>query len=385
MHRSFHRAGWVMVTPTQWIENGVVELCGGRIAAVGRGTCGTDVQDHGAGIIMPALVNGHAHLSLSALAGRVNTGFGFVDWVKDLIRVRTELSQQQITAAAVSAAESAKHTGTGLIAEVGPMEPGAGAMERAGLQGIVFNEVLGNHKDPMSLPDDRNGMSFTHAGHGLHTTSPVTLQWLKAETVRRNARFSLHLAESEAETEFLDGVHRAWSDLLTSRGIDFSDWDIRGERPVARARRLGLLGPGTLAVHVLDVTRAELAVLAESGTSICLCPRSNFTLHGRLPHFHAFADAGLEPCLGTDSAASVTSLNLFDEMAFVAERHPEIRPQTILAMGTMNGARALGRPEIGSLEPGKAARLIYVDLEARSAEAAAHALVWDSANRVEWI
>ena len=138
-------------------------------------------------------------------------------------------------------------------------------------------------------------------------------------------------------------------------------------------------------MHVLDVTRAELRVLYEVDTKICLCPRSNYTLHGRLPNFHAFLEAGFAPCLGSDSLASVTSLNLFDEMGFIAERHPEIRPQIILAMATVNGATALGRTDCGSIEPGKRARLIYVDLEAKSAEAAAHVLVWDCPDRVEWI
>jgi cytosine/adenosine deaminase-related metal-dependent hydrolase len=272
-----------------------------------------------------------------------------------------------------------------MIAEVGPLDPGGGPLEHAGLDGTVFAEILGNQPQPPALPGDRNGICFSYAGHALHTTSPETLRFLKAESVRRNKPFSFHLAESEAESEFLERAAGSWADLLIARGIDFSAWDLKSERPVERARRLGLLGPATLAVHVLDVTRAELGILADSGTKICLCPRSNFALHGRLPNFPALAEAGFAPCLGTDSLAGVPSLSLFDEMGFIAEKHPEIRPQIILAIATVNGAKALGRPDWGSLEPGKRARFIYVDLEAKSAEAAAHVLVWDNPDRVEWI
>lgn len=385
MSLNIHKARWVMVSPTQWIENGTVEVHRGRITAVGRDKAGTHAVDHGPGILMPALVNAHAHLSLSGLAGRVDTGGGFVTWVKSLIKAREEASPHEMGTAAVRAAETAKETGTGMIAEVGPLDPGGGPLEHAGLDGAVFAEILGNPQELPALPCDRNGICFTYAGHALHTTSPETLQSLKAESVRRNQPFSFHLAESEAENTFLEGRRGDWADLLISRGIDFSSWDLKSERPVERARRLGLLGPTTLAVHVLDVTRAELRVLAESHTKICLCPRSNFTLHGRLPNFSALMEAGFEPCLGTDSLASVESLNLFEEMGFIAERHPEIRPQTILAMVTVNGATALGRPDWGTIEPGKRARLIYVDLEAKSAEAAAHLLVWDGPDRVEWI
>jgi len=69
-------------------------------------------------------------------------------------------------------------------------------------------------------------------------------------------------------------------------------------------------------------------------------------------------------CLGTDSLASVDSLSLLDEMAFLTRAVPSLPPDALLAMATINGARALGVDQyLGSLEPDKQGRMVYVELE----------------------
>lgn len=385
MSSILHKAGWVMVSPEEWIENGLVEVVNGRIVSIGGNRPGARSVDHGPGVIMPALVNAHTHLSLAALRGRVGADKGFVDWVKDLISMRASVSPEEMTRAACEAAEDAKRTGTGFIAEVGPLEPGAFAIRRSGLEGTVFEEVLGNGPVPASAPNDDNGVGFSFAGHALHTTAPDALQALKALTRERGTVFSLHLAESEAEAQFLTGGDGVWAEFLHSRGIDFRRWDLKGDNPVERAERLGLLGTGTLAVHLLEVTGKDMEILADTGTSICLCPRSNLNLHERLPDIGALISAGLAPALGTDSLASVPSLSMFDEIAFTAQQYPDLSAETVIAMATVNGAGALGRNDSGTLAPGGRARLIYVDLEAASKRSAASLLVSDKHRLVEWI
>lgn len=385
MTATFHTAGWLMIDPEIWIPRGVVEIVDGVIHAVHRGRIDARAIDHGPGVIMPALINVHAHLSLSALKGRIDTGTGFIAWVQQLIALRAGLADEEIRSAAVQAACVAKMCGTGCIGEVGPVEPGASAMRSADLHGIVFSELLGNDASSPTLPGSDCDVSYSYAGHALHTTAPAMLAQLKLETLERKTIFSLHLAESEAETEFLATGRGPWAELLESRGIDFSAWDLRGERPVARAERLGLLGPDTVAVHALDVSAAEVETLVRSGTMVCVCPRSNEALHGRRPDVRGYAAAGLTVALGTDSLASAPSLDLFDEMAFMAECYPSLRPEQILWMATVNGARALDRRREGTIKPGHAARLIYVGLEADSALSAASRLVSESPKQVTWI
>lgn len=378
-----HRAGWIMIEPDVWLENGVVEVKDGRITDVGTGRGRDPVMDHGPGVILPALLNAHAHLSLSALKDQVDSSRGFVNWVSELIKLRAELPEQEMKRAAMAAAISAANSGTGFMAEVGPTEPGASAIRGAGMEGIIFEEVLGSCRDLPSLPKASNGLAFSYAGHALHTTAPGVLQKLKTAT--SGGVFSFHLAESDAEVEFLETGQGAWAELLTARRIDFSDWGPWGERPIPRAHRLGLLGPGTLAVHALHVDSADMETLAATGASVCVCPRSNWELHGRLPKIHDFLQAGLACALGTDSLASCPTLSMFDEMAFVSERYPELDPLTILSLSTVNPAQGLGRMDLGRVRIGYQARLIYVDLVADSAALAAFKLVSGQFGRVEWL
>jgi cytosine/adenosine deaminase-related metal-dependent hydrolase len=76
---------------------------------------------------------------------------------------------------------------------------------------------------------------------------------------------------------------------------------------------------------------------------------------------------------------------MFEEMSFINHNFPDIRPDDILGMGTFNGARALGREDLGTIGPGKKARLIYIDLEAASPKEAAEGLVCGPAGTVKWI
>ena len=158
-------------------------------------------------------------------------------------------------------------------------------------------------------------------------------------------------------------------------GTEYSSWGCFGQRPVAAMDRIGLLDKNTLAVHALQVTAEEIETLARSGVRVCVCPRSNFILHGLLPDISGFISAGLIPALGTDSLASCDSLDLFDEMRFVNEHYPDLEAEAILRMATQAGAAALGRPELGNLTPGGQTRPIYVELEAQTELQAAKTLI----------
>lgn len=374
-----------MVDPETWIENGMVGVSDGQVVSVGKASPYRKALDHGPGIIMPSLGNGHTHLGLSALEGRIGTKNGFVAWVEDLITLRDTLSPDKAREAATAAAMAMKESGVGLAAEVGPIEPGAHAMKKNGIKGIVFLESLGAEVDPPELPSDEGGILFTWAGHAPHTTGPKGLRVLKAAADHKGKLFGLHLAESTAEVEFLVTGRGEWAKLMARRGHDCSRWEPWGERPVERAHRLGLLDSRTIAVHLLEITPVEMDILVRTGTRVCLCPCSNLALHNKLPDIEGFIRAGLKPAIGTDSLASAPSLSIFDEMRFIAEHYPALRPETILRLGTVNTARVLDHSELGSLRPGHPAHMIYVHLMANSQKMASEALVSGGLPKVEWL
>ncbi|MBL7207631.1 MAG: amidohydrolase family protein, partial [Desulfobacterales bacterium] len=87
-------------------------------------------------------------------------------------------------------------------------------------------------------------------------------------------------------------------------------------------------------------------------------------------------DAGLKPCLGTDSLACVNSLSMFDEMTFTTNAFPLVPPSEILAMATINGANALSiEDRFGTLDPGKRGQFIYVPINVRDRSSLLEAIV----------
>jgi len=219
-------------------------------------------------------------------------------------------------------------------------------------------------------------LTISIAGHAPHTIAPEMLVYLKNIAQKENLPFSIHLAESEDEMEFMSTGKGKWAEFLSERGIDFSGWNLPVESPVKHLENLGILDNKTIAVHLLQTSRNDFETLARHDVCACICPRSNRNLHDRLPDIKGLLEAGLKICLGTDSLASVDSLSIFDEMAFISNAFPSILPAEILAMATVNGARALGFEDMfGSLTPGKRAAFVYAPVDVSSKSELMKALV----------
>ena len=145
-----------------------------------------------------------------------------------------------------------------------------------------------------------------------------------------------------------------------------------GERPLARLARLGLLGPELIAVHAVHMDETDLRMLADHGASVAHCPHSNLKLGSGVAPVARMHELGISVGIGTDGAASNNRLDLLSEgrtaamlakgstgNAAVWSAH-----RTLQAM-TLDGARSLGLGErIGSIEPGKQADLVAVQMDA---------------------
>jgi cytosine/adenosine deaminase-related metal-dependent hydrolase len=385
--KSIHRAGWVIINPYQIIENGCVEVENGLITGaykasvrqdvlakdssekntIGTNTIGTNIIgkniiDHGPGVIMPSLVNAHLHLELSALKNALSFDKGFAAWVQELLEKREALEETILIQEAQKAAKELESQGLGYIGEISTLGLTKTIAQSQKLSGVWFHEFLGSASPDAELQQN-DSLSLSMAGHGPHTTNPFLLQAVKQKTQAQNLPFSIHLAESDEESEFISGKKGQWSEFLASRGIDTSSWPIGSKSPVQYLDDLNVLDSRTLAVHLLNIDDRDLDILARTNTRICLCPRSNFNLHKKLPDIGKMFEKNLFPALGTDSLASCDSLNIFDEMAFVRIKFSNLAPAQVLSMATINGARALGLECIaGSLDKGKKSEFIYVDV-----------------------
>lgn len=358
-----YRAKWIVMSPDRVLKDSFLETENGIITGVSKTPPKARVTDLGPGVILPALVNTHLHLELSALGNILSFDKGFTGWVQDLLVKREALGFDKLRQAAHDAAGKLTSQGTGYVGEISTLGITREITKQQELLGVWFQEILGGAL-PSTYAEKGEKLSFSLAGHAPHTTDPVVLKKIKDTTASLSLPFSIHLAESSAESEFIDSPGGEWVDFLETRGIDIQDWPLGGKTPVQYMDSLGLLGPLTLAVHLLNVSPQDLEILSKTGTHICLCPRSNENLHQKLPDLESMLAKRLAPALGTDSLASCGSLSLFDEMAFVRKNYPDISPPVVLEMATLNGARALGLDRFcGSLNPNKWSRFLYIDLD----------------------
>jgi len=148
--------------------------------------------------------------------------------------------------------------------------------------------------------------------------------------------------------------------------------DTHGVRPMARLQAAGLLDPSLVAVHMTQLTDAEIDAMASTGGKVVHCPQSNLKLASGHCPVTALTEAGITVALGTDGAASNNDLDMLAEMqtaALLAKGQTAdacaLPAEQALAMATLQGARALGIDDLtGSLSVGKSADLVAVDLSA---------------------
>lgn len=205
----------------------------------------------------------------------------------------------------------------------------------------------------MALRDalrDEPLLSFCLAPHAPFTVSDDTFAQIAIYAGELDIPVHIHLHETAQEI----------SDSIAAHGV----------RPIARLDKLGLLGPGLIAVHSVHLDEAEISLLARYGCSVAHCPSSNLKLASGIAPIAAMLQAGINIGIGTDSAASNNRLDLFGEMRLTAllakgaSGNPTAMPaHQALECATLGGARALGlQDRIGSITPGKLADLTAVNL-----------------------
>ncbi len=155
-----------------------------------------------------------------------------------------------------------------------------------------------------------------------------------------------------------------------------------GQRPIARLDRLGLVNDRLIAVHMTQLTDAEIALCAERGVSVAHCPESNLKLASGFCPVGKLQKAGVNVAIGTDGCASNNDLDMFGETRTaallakaVAEDAAALDAFSALRAATLGGAKAMGLDDrIGSIEPGKQADLVVVDLSALETQPLHHVL-----------
>jgi len=205
--------------------------------------------------------------------------------------------------------------------------------------------------------------------HALYTIRPALFAAINEYVGAAHLPTSIHIAESPAESALTEHGAGPFAEMYARRGIT---WQTPHLTPTQYAESQGALGPDTLAVHCIHQTESDTALLAGTGAAIIHCPKSNAKLGaGIAPLSQWLRTDGLRVGLGTDSAVSNNSLDLWEEMRFALllqraarEDVEAVTAAQVLRLATLGGAEAMGlSSEIGSLTPGKQADLIAVRLD----------------------
>ena len=324
-----------------------------------------DLPDH---VLIPGLVNAHTHAAMTLLRGLADD-LPLMRWLQehiwpaeakhasaDFVRDGTLIACAEMLRGGVTcfndmyffpeaALEASRAAGMrsvhGIIVFEFASAYGAGPAEYL-QKGLALRDRCRN--EPLA--------SFCLAPHAPYTVSDATFRQVAALAAELDLPVHTHLHETREEVERSVAEH--------------------GVRPLERMRRLGLVGPGLIAVHAVHLQPEEIALLARHGSSVVHCPSSNLKLASGFCPVDALIKNGINVALGTDGAASNNRLDLFQELRgaallakAVANDAQALPAHAALHAATLGGAHALGLEALtGSLVPGKAADLVAVDMSA---------------------
>ena len=363
--------GWILTMDAQRREfnPGFLAIRGTEISAVGPMSeapiwAAAKTIDADGGIVLPGLVNAHTHAAMTCFRGMADD-LPLMDWLQDhIFPAEARLDHEQVKIGTLLACAEMILSGTTCFCDMYLFEDAvAEAARLAGMRAVV-GEVLYDFPSPNYGPIEA-GFTYTERliakwrddplitiavePHSPYLCAPDLLRRAGDLARGNNLPLVIHVAETRAE-------------IATTR-------ERYGVTPVRHLADLDLLYPGLLACHGVMLTDDDMDLLQSHDVKIAHNAESNMKLASGIAPIPQLLARGICVGLGTDGCASNNNLDLMGEMDTVAKLHKVntldptvLDAETVLAMATIDGARALGMSDrIGSLETGKSADLILID------------------------
>ncbi len=319
-------------------------------------------------LLMPGLVNCHAHSAMNLLKG-IGSDLPLQEWLTDAVwpiedKMRAEdfISGMEMVILEMLACGTTSFSDMYFM----PMLTQK-CIGESGIKADLTRVVMGGDEntDYMSFPNRVESLEFhkqfdgayddrLHVDwciHGEYTIADHIAENWASEIQKIGGRFHTHLSETRREHE----------NCIAKRGITPSRW----------YANLGFFNLPSYAAHCVWCTDDDLQILKEKGVTIVHNPTSNLKLGSGFAPIQKALDMGINVALGTDGSSSNNNVNMFEEMHLAAVMHngyncdPTImKPEAVIRMATLGGAKAQGRFDTGSLEVGKKADIIAINLDA---------------------
>lgn len=355
------------------IENGAVAVRRDRIVAVGKTSeinskyKAERVIEAAGRVVMPGLINTHTHVPMGMFRG-IADDLVLMEWLQKYIfpAEAKNVDEQFVRWGTRLGCLEMIEGGTTTFVDMYYFEDAiAEETAKAGMRAVLGETLI-----DFPAPDNKTwdaGMQYVEkftdkwkghplivpaiAPHAPYTVSTEHLKQAHDLSSRKNVPLVIHIAEDGAEVKTIQERYGASS--------------------VAYLERNGLLDGRVIAAHMVWPTPEDIKTLAARKVGVAHCPQSNMKLAAGTAPVPQMLKAGVAVGLGTDGAASNNDLNLWEEMDTAAKLHKLVskdptvlNAREALELATINGARAIHMDkEIGSLEPGKRADLILVNME----------------------
>ena len=350
------------------IEDGLVRVGDGKILAVEKNSknfvapAGAKVIEANGCLVLPGLINGHTHSPMSLFRGFVEE-MNLQAWLGKVFPAEQKFGTREFIydGTLLSALEMIR-TGTTLCNDMYYHEDEvAKACQQAGMRVICGQTFIETHpgaaaaspfetideclaqvkKYPLAIP--------AVAPHSVYSLSEKTFIKVMEFAVSRGLRIHTHLSETQLEV-----------DEFTKR---------YGKSPVEYLESMGFWKEKVIAAHATCLSEKDIRILGENRVGISHNPESNLKLGSKISPVTELKRAGAHVALGTDSCASNNNLDIFREADFAAKLQSHVygpgafTAKDTVRMLTSEGAKAMGLgDELGSLEVGKAADVIAVDI-----------------------
>ncbi len=372
-------------------ENKVlITLANGTIEAiVNEKEAGEDVQ-YVDGIICPGFVNAHCHIELSHLKNAIAKHTGLVNFILDILKLRVATDEIKQDAMKLAAHEL-YNSGTVAVGDICNTTDSVLLKQSSKIYWHNFIEISGFSEDIADIRFENGKKIITEFSNQLQTSvytgskvppsevfrgafsphAPYSVSQKLFELINENAHgktLSIHNQETLTENNFLQNKTGDFLKLYETLGIDISFFTPNAKSSLQHW--LPLLSNAKKIISVHNSFTSETDILfVKQFTSLqeiyfCLCPNANLYIENTLPPVEILLKNNCNIVLGTDSYASNTQLNIFEEIKTIQKNFPTISLEKILKWATINGARALGIDDLyGSFEKGKMSGIILINDE----------------------
>ena len=343
---------------------------GNKITAIGDKPAGfveDKVIDGKDKLVIPGLINCHTHSYMSFMRN-VADDLSFMDWLFGTIDpIEQQMTDEDTYWGANLAIIEMMKSGTTCFNDMQMnIHQTTRAVKESGMRAVICRGLVGSGNDEAGqsrlrqayeerdAAKDCDRLTFRLGPHAPYTCDDEFLKIVAAQAQKEHMGIHTHLSESESEISQIQEKY--------------------GCTPIALAEKCGIFDVPAIVAHCVQVTDEDIDILKKKNVSVVTNPASNMKLGNGFAPVAKMLEKGVNVCLGTDGAASNNCLNMFHELSLLTLIHKGTgrTPQCVSAkegfrIATLNGAKALGlEKEIGSIEVGKKADLVILDLNTPS-------------------